>query len=270
MKEKNLFSFSRLLLIGKRDVIENWRHLLLSLGGLLGALSLIGILCAVSYSSHIASSSGDIMDVEIGWFAVALSIVGIILASSSFKSLSAPVTALPSLMLPASQFEKFLYRWLIAVPLFMIVASLTAYLADWVRVLFTSWVYGVDMSPVDWISEITVKHFSGRTAAFPWVMLLYYLMVQSFFLLGSVVWSRARFIKTFVCLIAIFIIYGRVGMWVYKLMTPDGVYGIVPPQWFNNDEIVFAVAMTILAVITLFNYALCYMRYREAEIINRW
>ena len=57
--------------------------------------------------------------------------------------------ALSTLMTPASQFEKFAIKWLIAVPVYILTFCLIAYVADWIRVYSSYWMFDIEVRPVN-------------------------------------------------------------------------------------------------------------------------
>lgn len=87
--------------------------------------------------------------------------------------------------------------------------------------------------------------------------------MQSFFLLGSVVWLKNALVKTLGPMFLIWLSYMFVTIGYATLIVDEA----------NHYEKNFDLEMvsTVLGMgITLFNYLLTYMRFREAEIINRW
>ena len=173
-------------------------------------------------------------------------------------------------MLPASQFEKFLYRWIISVPLAFLLFFVCAVIADWLRVLFVDFYMGIEVRTIDWCKLIFHSADAGfNTDAASWIVLLIFFMTQSFFLVGSVVWRRSHFVKTFFSMFVITLIYGRVAVWIYDLFHKEDLFYGAPPL-LDNDKTVFWSAAILMTVISLFNYLLTYLRFRESEIINRW
>lgn len=69
--------------------------------------------------------------------------------------------------------------------------------------------------------------------------------------------------------VVITLIYGRVAVWIYDLFHKEDLFYGAPPL-LDNDKTVFWSAAILMTVISLFNYLLTYLRFRESEIINRW
>lgn len=272
MSNNQTFSLSRMLLLCRRDLSERWRQHLISVGTLLGILLLIAISTIMNTrSAYDAETCSHVMITqELPFFIISLFFFGSFMASTAFKSMSTPTGALSTLMLPASQFEKFLYRWIIAVPLTFLLFFVCAVIADWVRVIFVDFYMGIEVSTMDWGKLIFHSADAGfNTDAASWIILLIFFMTQSFFLVGSVVWRRSHFVKTFFSMFVITLIYGRVAVWIYDLFQKEDLFYGAPPL-LENEKTVFWSAAILMTVISLFNYLLTYLRFRESEIINRW
>ena len=203
------------------------------------------------YNGHVR------IDEELGYFTFLIVVLGLVITSGVFRSMSDPVTALRTLMVPASQFEGFLVRWIAVVPGFIIWMLLCCFFADAVRMLI-GLILTDEGHMLPW-GDI----FSGSYAAVFWpennlyYFLLTYFFSQSFFLLGSIVWKRRHFQKTFIALSFITLVYFLSGV------VFSGFYGSV-----GNLSVGLSVAFAIIAIFV--NYALTYLRFRESDIINRW
>lgn len=275
MNGNRIFDFQRMNLLVRRDLRENWRQLLLTVGALFGVLVLIGLLTAVSQSSSFLISDNidrwndHLIHIEVTWMLFALFVWGAIVASGAFKPLSTPPTALSMLILPASQTEKFIYRWVVAIPLFFVVFLVFAVIADCIRTGFVISHYNIPAHTADWWMIFTHPKEAGYFYGAQFMTLAIFFAVQSFFFLGSVVWTRLPSVKTFVCLLAIVLLYVWFGRWFYNLLeNPDVWYG--EPSIFNDEKVGTLCVTGFFMLVAVFNYCLTFMRFRESEIINRW
>ena len=276
MNETRIFDFQRMNLLMRRDLHENWRHYLLTGATMFGVLALIALLTDFAqhdafhyYNDDMENWHRHIAFVEIGWMTFALFAWGALVASGAFKSLSTPPTALSMLILPASQTEKFIYRWFVAVPFFFVMFMVCAMLADLIRVGFMVSYYEIPARPVDWWSLFVHPKEAGYFSGASFMVMAGFFAVQSFFLLGSVVWTRLSFVKTFVAMMVIGMLYVWFGSWFYDLMEdPDKWYAA--PVIFDDERGFILCLGTFFSVVALFNYCLAFMRFRESEIINRW
>lgn len=273
MNGNQTFSFPRFGALIRKSWIEDWRSLLLMAGTMLGALTLIGILIAWGeyYDGRQPETyATSMIHSETIWFGIAFIVGGMIFAARSFSSLQTPQSSLSSLMLPASQFEKYLYRFILAVPVYFIVAFLFAVVADWLRVVFVDLCYDVAVRPMSWgkvmfppedVDYIGMKFTPSICIA--------YLMIQSFYFLGSIVWPKHSFVKTFLVVGLIFFGYILWGAWIMTTFEVDGMM-IPEPSWLKDRDDVIRLFDIISAVIIVFNYCLAFFRFRESETINRW
>ncbi|MCM1094554.1 MAG: hypothetical protein NC421_11430 [Lachnospiraceae bacterium] len=265
MKRSDSFSISRLGMLFKQDYIENYRQLFLSSGFIALLLSVIYILIC-SNSRYYADDSAFNLNMKhysIGWLLAVFIISGMIAGSSMFSSMRRSAGRLSSLMVPASQFEKFIERWIVAVPGYIIVFAIAAFVADLIRIGFCEWI--LERST----TAITLNDIFDGIYPLPKKIataLLLFMFAQSFFVLGSIVWQKLAVVKTFWVLVAIGAFYAAVAGWImYTFQNPELTYRSAGSM-FDNDALIY----TGIAVATLFNYGTAYMRFRESEIINRW
>ena len=94
-----------------------------------------------------------------------------------------------------------------------------------------------------------------------------YFAVQSFFLLGSVIWPRNSLVKTFAAGVCIIIVYTLIAAALMKVFLPDNFYMANPGI---PNETMLTLISTGLCLFALFNWVLAYFRFKESEIINRW
>lgn len=270
MRTDQIFSPLRFVRLCRKTLVEDRRSLLLT------SLSLTAVYVAVALL--IGLNDGEMWEygiadpyiplpIEAGWFTIIFFVWGMFVASATFKSLGRPGPALSTLTCPASQFESFLMRWLTAVPLFFVWAVVSAMIADGARILFTQYVMWCPAESLDWWNIICGRPGKlGLPHDMIWRALGVFIALQSLFFLGAVVWSRHNFFKTFATLLAIGIAYSTTGFLMYVSYFLE--HETIPVGGLNFDS--SAPLWIFITVVTLFNYVLAYMRFREAEIIHRW
>ena len=129
-------------------------------------------------------------------------------ASFAFKTMKGKTGRITMLMTPVTAFEKFFFRWLIYVLVLPLLILLSIWLADYTRVLF--------------ILQYTLKclYRSYRLQTFCWsgdggyslchswvdgsLLILLNVYIQSFFLLGSIIWPKNSFKKRLLLLCFLF------------------------------------------------------------------
>ena len=279
MSNNQIFSLKRMAALLKFDFASKRNSLLTGLLALGGILVAITVLCAVFNANSLRyyNSQDDLKTYNhiiamtlLEWMTAGLFIIGCITASNSFKTMPDPKSALASLMLPASQFEKFLCRWIITVPGFILLYFLVAVFADWVRVAFTSIAYGVDVRPLDWCNILFHPSEAGLFKSASVMILSLFVFAQSFYFLGSIVWARHSLIKTTASLFVIYCIY----LWAWFLVIDSyhtaGYYIESGPFGIDDKDLTVNLFICCTLAIAGFNYILSFIRLRESEIIKRW
>lgn len=263
MKTSQYFSLPRLGMLFKQDFIENHRQLFLASGFALLLLSVLGISISLNFSAISEDSDFNTMciHVERGWFIAAFLIFGMIAGSSLFTTLKTPAGRLATLMTPASQLEKFIERWIVVVPCYILLFILIGIIADLVRVGFCEWILHRNATMIQPHEIFDTDNLPRKCFA----AMIGFLFLQSFFVLGSVVWQKFAMVKTFWAIVFIGVAYFLTAIGLMEwLHTPGTAY--LQPEFLKTDT----VPCIIASLITLFNYSVAYLRLRESEIINRW
>lgn len=259
-----IFSLPRLGLLFKQDAMENYRKLLLSTGVLFAVLAMVGIyadyLCRHVYDQ--ATFDHSVTTTMRVWYILIFFIAGAFAGASLFPSFRTKPGRIATLMTPASQAEKFIERWLVVVPLYIVAYVVIASIAEWVRVEAAGWFVDYKASFLD-IGEIFNGQFS--TAKKLSIALIGFLCTQSFFILGGQIWNRMAVAKTFGSIVLIGLIYIGIGAWIVDTFIESDMRYDFPLDWNPVD-----VTCIVMVVITIFNYAVSYLRFRESEVINRW
>ena len=177
------------------------------------------------------------------------------------------------LMTPATMFEKFFSRWLVFTFGFLIVFLIAFKLADWTRVA----VYMVSYPELkDIIASTPLSHLVGKGQFWTvfddcnYFMLgvSAYFFAQSLFVLGSSIWPKNSFVKTFSAIVVVAIIYIAIGSVLAKILfEARGVRGV---NQNISDEAMTLWTTIIFFGMAIFNWVVAYFRFKESEIINRW
>jgi len=186
------FDTRRFVLLARRDFRMNGKTLLVSGVAAASAIVLISLLNA---------SSGPDPNFHRGLYGVFLFFGGLISASMMFTEAHRKETNHAWLMLPASNLEKFLSRLIYSSAGFVL-ASIAVYsLASAVSELLNAVIVGR-------------RHpfFNPFTQVDP-AAVLRYLVLQSVFLYGAVLFRKNHFIKTVVCIVLALIFGGLLFAW---------------------------------------------------------
>lgn len=251
------FSFERLGFLLKRDFVMRRRSLMLQLLLVIGGMCIFDILGALipyqSSDSSMATSSVIFM--------IAMSIYTMVGASLTFSNLGTKAERSLALMQPATQLEHFLAKaayGILLPPLFVFVGQ---FIGDAVRVIVSELAYGLSTTyaPFEIIRVLAGVEFGGYIIA---IVTISALMTQTFYMLGSIVWPRLSFIKTFAALQIVGSVMGSVMMLIASVGTRGiGSLSIVQLFWAC---VAFIVLLLLAAIVT------AYYRYREIEVVQRW
>lgn len=187
---QNQFSFSRFSHLFRKHTSEHLKGYLMSLGVLVGILSLM--LGAAAYMSKGPVSE----DVQGMLFVLFLFGVGSVFTSNVFANLGQKQRAIAFLTLPATHLEKYLVGWLYSFLLFTIVYTACFYLVD-VAVLHLSVRAGQEAELLQMFD--TEKRL--------YLVYLFYAMLHGLFIWGSAFFQKGHFIKTaFTAIILLFVL----------------------------------------------------------------
>lgn len=253
-KLSDILDFTRVRHLAARDLRENGKKYLLSMLVLFGVL----LICVIYIQYNIPQGQRE---TELINFMFVMFISGSIWASIAYKEMSTAATRSATLMLPASSLEKFLLRWFISVPVFLIALILMTMLAEETKGIL----WPAAEAPIR-LSQL----FNGEMSTSSHTLLVtgFFLFIQSLFMLGGLLWQKIAVIKTFLCGGLIYALYYFTAMFVTIIFIPEKCY----IDYTLGDLIIEhkIVASTIIIAATVFNYLLAYIRFKESEIINRW
>lgn len=258
---------------------ENRRRLLLYAAIAIAALVSIDIIAAIfslDTARNLMETNPDALGSDFiyhpirstieDWF-IFLSAATLIVASSMmFSRCASKEGKLRDLMCPASTLEKYLTSFLTYI--------IGGWLIVGVMYLFSYHILPAAMDALTpYGAFYRMKPLTESAGTFhdrtQWITVIVTasLFLQSFFALGSAVWPKASYFKTFgvgflifgsMLLITIFLVAHFIEK--YQLYHGECV------QWLVSAPLYLSIA----GVMTVVNYALAYMRYREMDVINKW
>lgn len=276
MTHDTFFNLHRFVGLCRKEMVENWKVNLLRSVMTYGLLTIIFLWSG--YFKYYDIELRNLPEIDPAWrgelntFLVGIVAWGCISASFMMERMKTKTNRIASLMTPATMFEKFFSRWLIYTIGFILMFVIAFKLADWTRVA----VYSLQYPDIEAIAPASLFHLVGNSEIYysPFnncteflMALSLYFMSQSFFVLGSAVWPKNAFIKTFVAGIAINVVYSMVAGAFGKMVFPEHYH---MSNMNLSDETMCNIVTAFCAVMTLFNWTLAYFRFKESEIINRW
>ncbi len=276
MIRDTFFSMHRFVDVCRKEVVENWRTYILRSVMVYGMMAIVFIWDGYfDYQRLDILSQGvdPLWAFEARLFLFGFVIWGCISASFAMERMKTKTSRTVVLMTPATVFEKFFSRWLIATCGFVVVFLIAFKMADWTRVI----VYMLKYPDSDIISSFPLWQFWTNSGAFyeaansggprMIVFISGCLFIQSFFMLGSTIWPKNALIKTFSAGIGIVVAYTLFAVMMGKMILPDNFF---MAKTDISDEMVLDVMVVIGLIFTLFNWTIAYFRFKESEIINRW
>ena len=213
----NSFSFRRVGLLIKRDVVENWQASLHSLGiAVVGFFILMYMSVPDSTREWMRYATGlrfnyleELLPSCIGM----LTVLAMILICNAMGHMGTKGKRTDFLILPARNIEKFMARYLYAILWFVVIASVAFVVADVLHLLlFPLLGYGEYREVCDWLLPTlfdagawdsvfdadVIDRFSGHEK--DWVAILFVCMMHviasSMFALGGNYWRKHAFLKT--------------------------------------------------------------------------
>ncbi len=279
------FNARRMWQFAQTRVLESRRTMLMRLAMMTIVTCIMFII--VCYSQYPTSiPNADYLEYDCAWanllvvIMVVLFCFGSISASLVFENMKRKESRISTLMVPATQIEKYAAGVLVYVVGILVLFCCSVFVADMVRLLIMPHLV---VNPETVCMEPLYKLFSydfnnddtylivGNVTVLCWSLRVF-LVVESFFVLGSAVWPKNSFIKTACALAAIGFVYsvliGSFGSMVSEYMN-NGKSGYYYGGKLDETALshLFYILFTVMIVI---NYVVTYFRFKESEVIQRW
>ena len=285
MSTNNCFSFARLGMVMKRDLMENWKKNLYRFLGPYAGILFVMVVCSMNMTNF-----KEFTSIVCGAFVSVLFFGGIINASYIMEPMDTQQKRISFLMLPATTLEKFISRGLYATLVFALVATLALVLAEITRYtllpifdlpdsfkqstlpdIFTSLYIFADSSSVTWSNtwpeEQPYSILMGQICS-----LLYIGWMHSFYILGGCYWQKHPFWKTLGIMI------------LAHILIPAGFVNLIIQLSDNNWEmyhehfefifegITINQSLTffsiVFLVLILLNWWLSYRCFKRSQVIK--
>ena len=236
----NSFSFRRVGLLIKRDVVENWKVSLHSLGlAVAGFLFLMYISVLNSTREWMLYDTGirirfNYLEELLPSCISMLTFLAMILTCNAMGHMTTKGERTDFLILPARNIEKFIARYLYVFLLFVAIVSVAFVVADALHLLlFPLLGYGEYREVCDWLLPTlfdagawdsvfdadTIGRFSGHEK--DWVAVLFVCMMHvlafSMFALGGNYWRKHAFLKS----VGVMMLLIVGGSWIAYLLLKD-------------------------------------------------
>ena len=282
----NIFNIRRFGLVLSKDFQEKWKRYVLQFLTMFGIMAIVLIWSRYNYYHNIIPNIN--MNYEniylLGLASLMFLGFGVFYASTFMEPMQEKTGRIAYLTIPASDFEKFLSRWLIVTVGYIISFFIALWIADAVRVVFLSYRFPrLDIRFLDFSKLVNLEKkdnysdyvfFSTYFFGF-WTGI--YALLQSLFILGATFWGKISFVKTFSAITLIVGSFLYLNWQIIKIIYQDmgkfenkvGAFfdSIIPADISPNS--VFLIVTCILVFFTLLCWIIAFFRFRESEIIKR-
>ena len=263
------FSLSRLWLVAKRDIMENWKknvYNCLTLYAMLASALIFTMLRLHGIQEKVPNGFWVcMMLVAFGGWAVALSNV--------MEPMSTKAKRIAFLMLPATNFEKYLWR-LIYVSVGFAVSLTVALLATDMTYLLLNSIFGEEeyRSLTGFAFGVYSKWnslaFDDSWLFTAWTY-VFSVWGYSLFVVGGTVWRKRAFVKTAGCLLVLFLLFLTAMQWV-SVSAEHSFY-----EWVHTimtDDGKAAVAASLLIAVfflfTVLNLWIGFRMFKRSQIVG--
>ena len=263
------FSLSRLCLVAKRDIMENWKK------NLYNCLTLYAILASALVFTMLRLH-GVYEKIPNGfWVCMALVAFGgwAVVLSNVMEPMATKAKRIAFLMVLATCLEKYLWR-LIYVTVGFAVSFAVALLATDVTYLLLNSIFGEEeYRSLAGFAIGVYLNWNSLALDDNWLLTVWSFVITlwgySFFVLGGAFWRRRAFVKTVGCILLAFLLLLTAMQWV-PLSAEHSFY-----EWVHTvmaDEGKATVAVSLLTIVfflfTVLNLWLGYRLFRRSQIVG--
>lgn len=274
----NTFSSERFKALINADFTANKSNYLKLAIGTIGVFLAIALLVSIftvldiNSLKHAFDMTGRVVDDAIHsrqntggmtYFTISMWIISIgltVLGSLTFSNLSSKRSRISSFMIPASQIEKFTLRLLT----YFVVGSILLFVGFLIGLFVCQISFGGAAAAIDEICVFINQDFSGYIIT---CFILMAILGNSLYSLGSSLWPKLSWIKTWV----ICMVVEWVGALVLIIASLSDFHWI---SFFNFCEEKIELfkwgGLIILALLNIACWALAWWRYKNTQIIQRF
>ena len=274
MIKDTFFSLPRFINLCRKEMVENWKSNVLRMVLMYGVMMVVMVwngYFEYNRSTHNCQEDPAWIFLLVT-FIWALWGFGCLSASFTMEKMKTKTSRTSMLMIPATPFEKFFSRWFVFTVVYLVVFLICYKLADYTR--FT--IYSLAYPEKDFIAPVDLSHLVGDEKYYTLcrrglqfgALISGYFFVQSLFVLGSSIWPKNSFLKTFALGTIIGIIYFLVAALVSRMLL-EGSNKHYSGGVLESQEVVMWIMIVAGIFFALVNWVLAYFRFKESEIINR-
>mgnify|MGYP003271165907 FL=1 len=276
MIKDTFFSLPRFMNLCRKEMVENWRSNVLRMVLMYGVMAVVMV-----WNGYFRYRGTYNYQEDPAWIFLLVTFIwalwgfGCLSASFTMEKMKTKTSRTSMLMVPATPFEKFFSRWFVFTVVFLVIFLISYKLADYTRFIIYSLAYPEEK---DFIIPVDLSHLVGerktyytlcRTGLQFGALLSAYFFVQSLFVLGSSIWPKNSFLKTFASGTVIAIVYFLLAVFMSKMFLENGNYYSENVFTGMSEDTAMSIMIVVGIFFTLMNWTLAYLRFKESEIVNR-
>lgn len=240
----------------KKDFVESRKSVLLALASIFGMTIVIGSIFGYNGAGRSVS--------EVVVLGFALIVAGYAITSMAFQDLNGKQRRIATIMLPVSQHEKYIIRWIIFGPVLTLLLVAAFYVGDMARIGVGCLRYGLILgenyyrivNPYDVLDMRTGIKLEYREI---WTVASSYLFFHSLFFFGAVLWPKISFLKTIAAIWALNMLLTFIGIIVVK-----HIYVIT-----FDIKTTMIVSNSIHTLVAIVIYILAYVRFKRSQVVYK-
>ena len=276
MIKDTFFSLPRFMNLCRKEMVENWKSNVLRMVLMYGVMAVVMV-----WNGYFRYRGTYNYQEDPAWIFLLVTFIwalwgfGCLSASFTMEKMKTKTSRTSMLMVPATPFEKFFSRWFVFTVVFLVIFLISYKLADYTRFIIYSLAYPEEK---DFIIPVDLSHLVGerktyytlcRTGLQFGALLSAYFFVQSLFVLGSSIWPKNSFLKTFASGTVIAIVYFLLAVFMSKMFLENGNYYSENVFTGMSEDTAMSIMIVVGIFFTLMNWTLAYFRFKESEIVNR-
>lgn len=250
-------------LLIKKELVDNRKPLLLGLIGIWATYILLGAFL------------GSIQMVVAAEIFIFLFFGGMIItigASLTFNNMKTKEGRISALMVPATTSQKFMVRWIAAVPILLAVVFLGCLFGDWTRVIIYT-LRGYEPSYSVYSADMTIFSFLGDQLTHNWeatsflmcCVIVTMLCSQALYFLGAIVWPKLSFIKTWASLQVLGVLFGI----ILVVLDVNHVMQLNPRFYDVSFNSILVTMYVVGGLFCTGVYWLAYIRFKRSQVIYK-
>ena len=276
MIKDTFFSLPRFMNLCRKEMVENWKSNVLRMVLMYGVMAVVMV-----WNGYFRYRGTYNYQEDPAWIFLLVTFIwalwgfGCLSASFTMEKMKTKTSRTSMFMVPATPFEKFFSRWFVFTVVFLVIFLISYKLADYTRFIIYSLAYPEEK---DFIIPVDLSHLVGerktyytlcRTGLQFGALLSAYFFVQSLFVLGSSIWPKNSFLKTFASGTVIAIVYFLLAVFMSKMFLENGNYYSENVFTGMSEDTAMSIMIVVGIFFTLMNWTLAYLRFKESEIVNR-